>query len=113
MRYNRGPIAAVIPMDDSIDDPVSDTVKKERDDARCDLAVQMVQDVLWRFDESAEGTLTAYDVLGYVVEDLIGAGWCAACINESVVEAYQRAGADPTRHRPDEGAPFGEDDVFH
>lgn len=87
--------------------------KRERDDARCELAVQAIQDVLWRFDEMQEGTLTAYDVLGYVVEDLVKGGWCPACVSESITEAFQRADADPSRHRPDDDNPIGGSDVFH
>ena len=87
--------------------------KRERDDLRCELAAQTVQDVLYRFDETQEGTLSAYDVLGFVVEDLIRAGWCPACINETLNEAFLRTKADPTAHLPDEGSPFGGSDTFH
>ena len=93
------------------EDTLKDNLKKERDSARCDLAVQAVLDVLWRFDEAAEGDLTAYDVMSYVVEDLVKAGWCAACVSDSISEAFQRVGADPTQHRPEEGA--SDDEVFH
>ena len=58
--------------------------KEQRDDLRCDAALQTIEDVLWRFNESNEGTLSAYDVIGYLVEDLVTSGFCAACIRETV-----------------------------
>ena len=33
-----------------------DEHKQLRDDARCDVAVQTLKDVLWRFDEMGEGS---------------------------------------------------------
>ena len=64
-----------------------DELKQVRDDARCDMAVQTLKDVLWRFEETAEGTYSIYDLIGYVVEDLVKEGCCAACINESLAAA--------------------------
>ena len=60
------------------DDERDEESRQERDDVRCDSALQTMQDVLWRFNESNEGTLTAYDVIGFLVEDLVQSGFCAA-----------------------------------
>jgi len=91
-------------------------LKQQRDDLRCDAALQTIEDVLWRFNESNEGTLTAYDVIGYLVEDLVSSGFCAACIRESVDAAFKRSKADTVNHRAEdeEGIiPRSPDDVFH
>ncbi|HEX7035252.1 MAG TPA: hypothetical protein VF210_05730 [Pseudomonadales bacterium] len=98
------------------DDPTDEEQRQQRDDVRCDVALQTIQDVLWRFNETNEGTLTAYDVLGYLVEDLIQAGFCAACISESVEAAFERVKADRIEHKADDDAgiiPRSSDDVFH
>jgi len=78
-----------------------------RDDARCEAAVQTLKDLLWRFDELSEGTYTLYDLLGYLLEDLVRDGCCAACIDETVSSVYKELGVDPQVHRQD-----GED-VYH
>ncbi len=83
-----------------------DEQKQLRDDARCDAAVQTLKDVLWRFDEMSEGSYSLYDVIGYVVEDLIREGSCAACINETVTAVYKDLAVDPTVHRGDGDAVF-------
>ena len=77
-------------------------LKQARDDVRCEATVQTVKDVLWRFEETSEGTRSLYDLLGYIVEDLVREGCCAACINETLNAAYKDAGADPVEHRRDE-----------
>jgi hypothetical protein len=90
--------------------------KEQRDDLRCDAALQTIEDVLWRFNESNEGTLSAYDVIGYLVEDLVTSGFCAACIRETVDAAFKRCEADTVNHRAEdeEGIiPRSPDDVFH
>lgn len=93
-----------------------DELKQQRDDLRCDAALQTIEDVLWRFNESNEGTLNAYDVIGYLVEDLISSGFCAACIRETVDAAFKRVNADTVNHRAEdeEGIiPRSPGDVFH
>jgi hypothetical protein len=55
-----------------------DAAARERDDIRCEATLQTMEDVLWRFNESNEGTLAVYDVLGFLIEDLIKEGFCAA-----------------------------------
>ena len=79
---------------------------RSRDDVRCEAALQTIKDVLWRFDETSEGTYTMYDLLGFVVEDLVNEGCCAACINETVAAAFQQTGADITEHRQEGDAVF-------
>ncbi|MCZ6709754.1 MAG: hypothetical protein O7B25_05270 [Gammaproteobacteria bacterium] len=78
-----------------------DDLKRARDDARCEAGVLTVKDVLWRFEELNEGTHTMYDLLGYVVEDLVREGCCAACISETLAAAFKEVGADPDEHRGD------------
>ena len=81
-----------------------DEQKQARDDARCQAAVQTLKDVLWRFDETAEGNYSLYDIVSYVIEDLVAEGCCAACLNESVAAAFEQSGADPFEHKPDDEA---------
>ena len=90
-------------------------LKQQRDDIRCDSALQTMEDVLWRFNETSEGTLSVYDLLGFLVEDLVREGFCAACVNEALGAAFARTGADLQEHRADDDAtPIrGPDDVFH
>ena len=84
------------------DEQREEELKQARDDVRCEATVQTVKDVLWRFEETSEGTRTLYDLLGYIVEDLVREGCCAACISETLNDAYKDAGADPTEHRRDD-----------
>lgn len=92
-----------------------DEAARERDDVRCEAALQTMEDVLWRFNETSEGTLAAYDLLGFLVEDLIKEGFCAACIHETVNGALERTGLDLTKHREEDGETLmrGPNDVFH
>lgn len=97
------------------DEDTDDDAKQQRDDIRCDAALQTMQDVLWRFNESNEGTLSAYDVIGFLVEDLVQSGFCPACISESVDAAFERSNADRLQHKADDDPviPRSPDDVFH
>ena len=98
------------------EEPSDEELRQQRDDVRCDAALQTMQDVLWRFNEANEGTLSAYDVFGFLVEDLIQAGFCAACISESVEAAFERCNVDRVQHKADDEAgiiPRAPDDVFH
>ena len=90
-----------------------DEAARERDDVRCEAALSTLEDVLWRFNETNEGTLAVYDVLGFLVEDLVKEGFCAACVNETVKAALERTGEDLSRHREEEGPLRGPSDVFH
>ncbi len=83
-----------------------DELKHARDDLRCEAAVQTLKDVLWRFEEMNEGTYTMYDLIGYLVEDLVREGCCAACINETLTASFKEVGADPLEHRQDGDAVF-------
>ncbi|MFV2090494.1 MAG: hypothetical protein ACC642_07560, partial [Pseudomonadales bacterium] len=87
----------------------------ERDDVRCEVALQTVEDVLWRFNESNEGTLSVYDLMGFMIEDLVKEGFCAACVSETVNAALKKTGQDLKQHREEdaERLPRGPDDVFH
>jgi hypothetical protein len=89
--------------------------QRQRDDIRCDTALQTLEDVLWRFNETNEGTLSVYDLLGFLVEDLVREGFCPACVDEAVSAGLERSGADPKQHRSDDGEVVtrGPDDVFH
>jgi hypothetical protein len=93
-----------------------DAAVRERDDVRCETTLQTLTDVLWRFNDSNEGTLAVYDVLGFLIEDLIKEGFCAACVSETLTTALERTGQDLTTHREEDGelplrGPGG--DVFH
>ena len=73
-------------------------IKQVRDEARCEAAVQTLIDVVRRFEETSEGSYTAYDLVGFLVEDLVRDNLCPACITETVAAVFQDLGADPTRH---------------
>jgi len=77
-----------------------------RDDVRCEIAVQTLKDMLWRFDEMSEGTYSLYDLVGYLLEDLVREGCCPACINETVSSVYKEVGVDPSIHRGDDEAVY-------
>ena len=80
-----------------------DDQKQQRDDIRCEGALQTIEDVLWRFNEVNEGTMSVYDLLGFVVEDLVKEGFCAACVSETVSAALSRSRDDIAQHRNDYG----------
>ncbi|MFU8816247.1 MAG: hypothetical protein ACNA7W_12930 [Pseudomonadales bacterium] len=97
-------------------DPTDEEQRQQRDDVRCDAALQTIQDVLWRFNETNEGTLSAYDLMGFLVEDLVQSGFCAACISETVEAAFERSKANRVEHKADDGSgiiPRSPGDVFH
>jgi hypothetical protein len=102
-------------MDESMDGSNDDEGARERDDVRCEAALQTMEDVLWRFNQTNEGTLAVYDLLGFLVEDLIKEGFCAACVSETINGALERTGLDLTQHREgdDELPVRGPGDVFH
>ncbi len=80
-----------------------DEMKRARDDARCQVAVQTLVDVLLRYEQLDEGTHTAYDVLSYAMEDLIREGLCAACLQDALVGACNQLNVDPGIHQSTEG----------
>lgn len=81
-----------------------DELSKARDDARAQAAVQTMKDVLWRFDETSEGSYSIYDVLSFLVEDMVAEGCCAACVQESMTAAFEQAGGNPQEHLPEDDA---------
>jgi len=89
---------------DNSDDNQTDELSRARDDARAAAAVQTMKDVLWRFDEAGEGSYSVYDALGYLVEDLVAEGCCAACVQEAIAAAFVQANANPQEHLPDDEA---------
>ncbi len=76
------------------------------DDARVELALSNIKDVLWRLEESCEGRRNVYEVLGYLIEDLIREGICPACVNETMAAVFEATGADLDNHREDEGSVY-------
>ncbi|MDA0339413.1 MAG: hypothetical protein O2910_06190 [Proteobacteria bacterium] len=77
---------------------IEDKEVESRDDVRMETAIQTVKDVLLRFEESSEGTRSVYEVLGFVVLDLLKNGICPACLNEAVTMALKEAGSDVEVH---------------
>lgn len=82
-----------------------DELKALRDEARGEMTLQAIKDLLWRFSEHSEGGLSVYDLLGFLAEDLIKEGFCPACLNDLVQSACERTATDPTEHREEGGAP--------
>src|SRR5262245_57279243 len=93
-RHERGKLAGQVLLAraevnvDTVDDDENEDERRMRDDVRSQTTARMVEDALWRFNEEHEDTLSVYDVLSMVVEDLVKEGMCAACINESIAEAF-------------------------
>ena len=50
---------------------MQDEKSQTPDDIRCDAALQTIKDILFRFDETSEGSYTLYDLVGFLVEDLV------------------------------------------
>ncbi len=75
--------------------------QEEHDEIRCESALQTIEDVLFRFDETSGGTYSIYDLLSFLVEDLVKEGCCAACIREAVQAAFEQAGANASEHTQD------------
>ena len=88
------------------DEEQNDEQKQMRDDIRCETTLQTLKDVLWRCEEASEGTYSLYNLVGFLVEDLIREGCCAACINETMNDAFKQVDADPSEHREDSDAVF-------
>lgn len=81
-------------------------IRQIADDARLETVLQTIKDVLFRFDEQCEGRYTLYDLMGYLAEDLVSEGCCAACIKESIEQAFEQAAIDTTQHRQDGDAVY-------
>ena len=83
----------------------------ERDDLRMEVAIQTVKDVLYRFQETSEGGRSVYEVLGFLMQDLIQEGLCPSCLNELITHAFNETGADVTKHI--DGHTDDKESVFH
>ena len=78
-----------------------------RDEGRCEATVQLIKDALVRFEDMAETGYSVYDLLGYLLEDLVADGCCAACIHETLKSICKDQGTDLGVHRQDD------DTIYH
>lgn len=83
-----------------------DNVTNQLDEVRMEVAIQTIKDVLLRFEENGEGTRSVYELIGYILQDLLTEGLCPACLNEVLTVAFTETGADAQTHKD-------EDSVFH
>ena len=75
---------------------------QERDELRMEIAIQTTKDILLRFEEMSEGSRSVYEVLGFLLQDLINDGLCPACINAAVSNAFIQTASDTEKHKDDE-----------
>ena len=75
-----------------------DEQRTMRDSIRAETVARAVGDALWRFNEEHEETISVYDLLGMVVEDLLAEGMCPACVAGAVDDAFARVNADRDTH---------------
>ena len=76
--------------------------KKElRDDARCEMVIVTMKEMLIRAEEMSEGSYGFYDMLGFLFEDIIRDGGCPVCLQETLDMVVNDIGADMTRHVDD------------
>lgn len=80
-------------MSDDSDDAIT-----ERDELRMEVAIQTARDVLFRFEENSEGNRSVYEVLGFLLQDLLSEGLCPACLNEVIALAFSETGANVAIH---------------
>ena len=92
-----------------------DDLRNERDATRAELVAKLVEDALWRFNDDHEDTISVYDVLGAIVEDLMRDGLCPACLSAALNDAFERTDADRETHVTDADTPRPGDQggVFH
>lgn len=81
-----------------------DEQRTMRDSTRAETVARLVEDAIWRFNEEHEETISVYDLLGMVVEDLLAEGMCPACLAGAVDDAFARVNADRNTH-VDEDSP--------
>lgn len=81
-----------------------DEQRTMRDSTRAETVARVVEDAIWRFNEEHEETISVYDLLGMVVEDLLAEGMCPACLAGAVDDAFARVNADRNTH-VDEDSP--------
>ena len=84
----------------------NDSGVKDRDELRMEVAIQTTKDILFRFEENSEGNRSVYEVLGFLVQDLINEGLCAACLNDVIAEAFNETGANTAIHNDEAGSTF-------
>lgn len=87
-----------------------------RDVARAEITAKMIEDALWRFNDESEESLTVYDLVNGVVQDMIVEGLCPACLRGAIDDAFERAEVDTDTHvAGDEAGPpkRSDDSVFH
>ena len=87
-------------------DDLDSAQRKLLSDAHVDIALQTMKDVAFRFDEAGHEHYGLYDLLNFLVEDLVREGCCAVCIKEAVDAALTASGADLTEHVQDDKAVF-------
>lgn len=75
-----------------------DEQRRMRDSTRAETVARLVEDAIWRFNEEHEETISVYDLLGMVVEDLLAEGMCPACVAGAVDDAFARVNADRDTH---------------
>lgn len=75
-----------------------DEQRTMRDSTRAETVARLVEDAIWRFNEEHEETISVYDLLGMVVEDLLAEGMCPACVAGAVDDAFARVNADRDTH---------------
>ena len=91
-------------------------LRNMRDAARAEVVAKVVEDAFWRFNDDHEDTISVYEVIGAVLEDLIRDGLCPACLSAALDDAFTNANADRETHVTENEAarPRKEEDgVFH
>jgi len=83
-----------------------DQAALERDELRMEVAIQTAKDVMFRFEENNEGSRSVYDLLGFLLQDLINEGLCAACINDVITAAFAETGANISVHNDEKGSTY-------
>lgn len=83
-----------------------DEIRQLTDEARLETVLQILKDILFRFEEQNGGNYSIYDVYAFLAEDLVEEGCCAACLKEAFDSVLQQAGMDTTEHRQDGDAVF-------
>ncbi len=81
---------------------IEDEQRAMRDSTRAETVARLVEDAIWRFNDEQEETISVYDVLGMVVEDLLTEGLCPACLAGALDDAFARVNADRDTHVTDE-----------
>ncbi len=75
-----------------------DELQRLTDEVRIESALSTIKDVLYRTEEVSMGSISMYDLVSYLAEDLIREGGCAACIADAVERAFSETGANTEEH---------------